>query len=591
MTVRRVGKRVTKGEAPAALPGEAAIKALADPKIVERGREVARAGAVSDLVRRGDVLTAAVAGSEDAPYRVTIHLKDGRATDLRCTCPYEWGDVCKHAVATLIAAGKPGAVAERPTLRQILDDLPRESLATLLLRRAEADPDLAGWIEVELAVAPGRDAVDPAPIAAQARTLLAHRARSYWDDYDSAGPSDELQTLVGKAVPFLEAGDGRNALRVLVAVAEPFIEEWLGEMAETDEDMYLLFEDLGRMMAEAVLIGDLSEDERDDLFETVEGWQAELSDYAPDGFSRVTAALAAGWDAPALQAVLAGKAGASLPETEKDLVAVRLRALAATGRSEEYLNLARAAGDDAAYADMLVRLDRVDEAVAYATRHVAGPDQILTLARRLREAGHADQALTLARSGLRRADEASGSAGALARWLRDEAAALKRRDLALEGARATFAESRALEDYVAARKVAGKDWEPVRDDLLTILAKSDFAHDRIAILLEERLIGDAMRAAEFSREDYVDEDVLHRLAEAALERDPAWVARFAEERAQPFLNGGSSRLYEKGAAWLAHARTAYLKQGKRAEWSARIEALIAEHKRRHALRPRLEALR
>ncbi|WP_207768176.1 SWIM zinc finger family protein, partial [Methylobacterium frigidaeris] len=395
-------KRGSDKSASAALPGEAAVKALADPKVFERGRDVARSGAVSDLVRRGDHLTAAVAGSEDEPYRVTVRLKDRGVADFCCSCPYEWGGACKHVVAILLAAARPGAVTERPPVRQLLDGLSRDALTDLLLRRAGTDPDLPGWIEVELATAPGRGAVDPAPLAARARTVLARRARTYWDDYESVGPSAELHALVEKAVPFLEAGDGRNALRVLVAVAEPFIEEWLGEMAETDEEMYLLFEDLGRMMAEAVLMGDLSEDERDDLFETVEGWQAELSDYGPEGFSIVTAALAAGWDAPALQAVLAGEAGAALPATEKDLVAVRLRALEATSRAEEYLNLARAAGDGAAYAGMLVQLGRTDEAVAYAAEHVADPGQVLALARRLREGGHPARALDLAQSGLRR---------------------------------------------------------------------------------------------------------------------------------------------------------------------------------------------
>lgn len=587
MTVKRVGKTTIE----AALPGEAAIEALADPKVVERGREVARSGAVSDLVRRGDQLTAAVAGSEDAPYRVTVRLTDRGVADYRCTCPYEWGGACKHVVAALLAAGKPGAVAERPTLRRLLDDLPREVLADLLVRRAEADPDLAGWIEVELVATPGSGPVDPAPIAAQARTLLARKARHYWDDYESAGPSGELHELVEKAVPFLEAGDGRNALKVLVAVAEPFIEQWLGEMAETDEDMYLLFEDLGRMMAEAVLMSDLSEAERDDLFETVDGWQAELSEYGPEGFSIALSALAAGWEGPALQSVLGGKA-ASLPETETDLVAVRLRVLAAAERTDEYLNLARAAGDDAAYAGMLVRLGRIDEAVAHAAKHLTDPGDVLDLAQRLHKAGHSDRALDLARSSLRRPDlTESGGTAVLARWLRDEAAALKRRDLALEGARAAFAESHSLDDYKAARTIAGKGWASLRDDLLTILAGADFADDRIAILLEEGLVGDAMRAAEFSREACVDDAVLHRLAEAALGSDPAWVARFAESRAEPFLKGGSSRLYERAAAWLAHARRAYLAQGQHKEWAPRIEALITENKRRHSLRPKLEALR
>ncbi len=187
----------------------------------------------------------------------------------------------------------PGAVAERSTLRRLLDDLPREALADLLVRRAEADPDLAGRIEAELAALPGRGPVDPAPIAAQARTLLGRQIkRDYRDDYEAHGPADALKQLVDKAVPFLEAGDGRNALKIPVAVAEPFIEQWLGYYVETDEDMYRLFTGLDRMMAEAALMSDLSADERGSLRETIGGWEDDLNDYAPeDGFFLVTAAL------------------------------------------------------------------------------------------------------------------------------------------------------------------------------------------------------------------------------------------------------------------------------------------------------------
>ncbi len=85
--------------------------------------------------------------------------------------------------------------------------------------------------------------------------------------------------------------------------------------------------------------------------------------------------------------------------------------------------------------------------------------------------------------------------------------------------------------------------------------------------------------------------MLHRLAEAALERNPAWVASFSEAMAAPYLAGGSTRLYQKAVAWLAHVRKAYLAQSKQTEWAARIEGVIAENKRRHSLRPLLEALR
>lgn len=600
----RSGKTATGGKtavgqagADAPLPDEAAIRNLADPKVIERGRAVVRSGAVSDLVRRGDRLTAAVAGSEDEPYRVTIRLKDRDVADYRCTCPYEWGGACKHVVATLLAAGKPGALAERPTLGRLLDDLPREALADLLVRRADADPGLAGWIEAELAARPGRGSVDPAPIAAQARTVLGQRPkRAYWDDYEAHGPTDALKELVGKAVPFLEAGDGRNALTILTAVAEPFIEQWLDDDVETDEDMYRLFTDLSRMMAEAALMSDLTADERDSLRETIEGWDDDLDGYASeDGFFLVTAALRTGWDDPALRAVLAGRKGATLPAGEDenpDLVAVRLRVLAAAERTEEYLNLARAAGDEAAHADMLMRLGRIDEAVARAAKYVTDPGALLALARRLHAAGHPDPALDMAQAGLRRVESRrSGPAAELARWLRDEAHARKRRDLALQAARAAFVQGLTLADYQSARTVAGKSgWDPVRDDLLAILDKAAFAPDRIAILLEEGLVGDAMAAADAGREGPVEEAVLMRLADAALERDPAWAIAFSEAKAKPLLTQ-APHTYGQAAAWLACAKQGYLAKGEQGAWAARIGDLITEHKRRDRLKPLLEALR
>ncbi len=46
------------------------------------------------------------------------------------------------------------------------------------------------------------------------RNLLAKRQRRgrYWDGYRSSGDIEELQRLVERAVPFLEVGDGSNAL-------------------------------------------------------------------------------------------------------------------------------------------------------------------------------------------------------------------------------------------------------------------------------------------------------------------------------------------------------------------------------------------
>jgi hypothetical protein len=114
-----------------------------------------------------------------------------------------------------------------------------------------AHPELATWIELELATgvptpspqSPGggrrRTAINPAPVRERARALLAARnwRGHYWDDYRAPGDIEELQRLVERAVPFLEAGDGANALRILEPIAETFVEDWLDHAYETDEHL------------------------------------------------------------------------------------------------------------------------------------------------------------------------------------------------------------------------------------------------------------------------------------------------------------------------------------------------------------------
>jgi hypothetical protein len=75
------------------------------------------------------------------------------------------------------------------------------------------------------------------------------------------------------AVPFLEVRDGANALRVLVPIGEAFVDDWLDHSYDSDEHLYELFADLGRLMAESALMSELAANERDALAETLEEWQ------------------------------------------------------------------------------------------------------------------------------------------------------------------------------------------------------------------------------------------------------------------------------------------------------------------------------
>jgi uncharacterized Zn finger protein len=591
------------------------VRALANDKSFVRGEEYFRDGAVSEAVRRGNRVTAEVAGGD--LYEVAILLEEGGIAEARCTCPYDWGGYCKHIVAVLLKlADAPDDVIERRPVVEVIADLDRADLIGLLVARLESDRGLASWIEAELATmaarrskgSPGPDRdkalVDPGPIRNQARLLLAGRYRRprYWDDYQSAGDIDELRALVGKATPFLEAGDGRNALRVLAPIAETFVDEWVEHGADSDEHLYELFADLGRLIAEAALMSDLTADEREDLKDSAEDWQSCLADYGvEDAFDVAIRALESGWDDPALQAVLSGE-GKTWPPSgradwaEHELIALRLRVLEASSKPEEYLRLARAARARAEYAVMLVTLKRTPEAVKYALKSFKKPDESLELAKALRDADQNDHALKVAEAGLRLAAdserEPDRSVVPLAHWLREYAGTMRQPDLALKAAVAAFEGSLSFDDFSAVKSWAGNQWDKMRGDVLALLARARHAPERTEIYLAEGLIDEAVRSVGDDEFKYgAHDETLMQLAEAAHASHSDWVIKLTMTHATRIMEGNAAADYQLAARWLEKAALAHEAAGREDAWMACLDDLIERYRRKYKLRPLLQELR
>lgn len=403
-------------------------------------------------------------------------------------------------------------------------------------------------------------------------------------------------------MPFLEVGDGTNALRILEPIGEAFVDDWLDHSYDTDEHMYELFADLGRLMAEAALMSELAADERDALAETLEEWQGRLEEYGIDeGFHVAIRALQTGWDDPALATVIAGK-GRSWPLTsandwlEDHLTAVRLRVLEACGRTEEYLNLARAARAHTSYGSMLVKLERTPEAIAYAVKSFKRPDEALVLAKALREAAAHDDALKIADAGLGLAgddeNEMEGSSVVpLACWLRDYAGGIGGTAVALKAARVAFEHSLSLEAFRAVQTWAGANWHAIRKDLLAHLARALHAYDRIRIYLSEGLIDEAVRAVGDRFGHGAHDETLMHLASAAHASHPEWVIRLAMHQANSIMDANRAGHYTLAAQWLEKAALAHEVMGREDDWRACLDELIERHRRKYKLRPFLESLR
>lgn len=126
-------------------------KAYFQKKILDRGRDYYKTGAVDKLVYDADMnnVTAKVHGSK--VYEVEITFSDDRSdvVDMECTCPYaEDGSYCKHMAAVLFALedyeDSPAEKEEdkRITLAEAVEKLSEKDAKAILLECAEADTSL-----------------------------------------------------------------------------------------------------------------------------------------------------------------------------------------------------------------------------------------------------------------------------------------------------------------------------------------------------------------------------------------------------------------------------------------------------------------
>ena len=589
---------------------ESDIRDLASAQSYDRGQDYFHANSVTDIQKRGNTLLADVEGSGYEPYHVRVELDEDDVISTSCTCPYDWGGICKHIVAVLLSyIHQPKQVSERPPIEELLTRLKEADLRKILTDLLESEPHLIDQVETRIATLKTVDQKttptqekktspppkkQPAPINTSSfkrQTQQILRNSGYRDYHDGGWDiSGQFSTLFNQANPFLEVGDGRNALLILDTVMEPFVDCWFdydheGEVGE-------VFNEVAPLFTEAILSTELSEDEKKSWKKKLGAWQANVSDYGLDDvFDTPIAALEQGWDYPPLQAVLQGKItekGAwegEAPMYADDLSLVRLRILERQGRTQEYLYLAEAEGQTGCYLTMLVKLDRSKEAVEYALKYAGTADEARTLSLALHEKGLIDDALNIAEYGL----TLQGESLHLASWLRDEAQKQSNAELALKAAKAAFTRSSTLEDYVAAESLAGAEWKTLKPDLLAQLTANSSAYGKIDIYLHEGMHKEATEAID--KQGYWGYSTIEKVVDAVYEDFPDWAIKHCKKQAEPNMNQGKSKYYHHSVRWVEKAGKAYLAANRPKEWHEYLEGLIKKHERKYSLRPQLEALR
>jgi uncharacterized Zn finger protein len=403
---------------------------------------------------------------------------------------------------------------------------------------------------------------------------------------------NEIEQILNQAWTLIEADDGRSALTVLEAITEAYVSEW-ENLDDSDAEASDFFEKLGKPWIEALLSTDLTDKERKTWANRLDGWQAEIGAYGVDQvFEAAAAAAVDGWDYPPLQRVLHGtitEQGAwedEIPEYADDLTKARLHVLERRRRLQEYLYLAEAERQVEEYVTMLVRLDRAQEAITYGLKHIATTEQAFTLAKALYEHGEREQSLQIADRGL----VLEGYKGHLAKWLRDQAEAMDKPEMALSAAEQAFRAEISLENYQQVAKIAGEQWTEKHTVLLDYVQghKSFNQHGSVDIFLYEGLLDDAIAMLE----PYATHTLVEQVVNVALTSQSHldWVIQTCRKQAEYIMDRGKAAYYYSAGQWLKKARTAYQSAGRKEDWQTYLSELLSTHRRKRNLVPILKDL-
>lgn len=165
---------------------------------------------------------------------------------------------------------------------------------------------------------------------------------------------------------------------MLTAITESCLENW-DIVDDYGVDNYQVAEELSDIWCETILSADITAAEKVDIQVNLEYWRSSWGEY----FDIAIASLEQGWDYPPLKQVLQGNITAlgawegEAPYYADDLALIRLQILERQQRLEEYLYLAEAEGQVTKHLTMLVRLDRVTEAMQAAQQEMSTMEEAL----------------------------------------------------------------------------------------------------------------------------------------------------------------------------------------------------------------------
>jgi uncharacterized Zn finger protein len=218
---------------------KALVRALTNDKSFERGKDYYQDSAVSETIRQRMELRGECAGSEDAPYEVSVTLTARGVAETSCTCPYEYGGICKHTVALLLTYfHQPQAFRVVAPTEEMLKHRSKDDLIAIIKAMLKHDSKLLSLVELATTAqdAGAGKAINTAAIRKQARRALDY---DYDDRISARQIEKELCAHDNLAKLLVKSSDWVNAGRIYHALLDETSSGYDDIIQQVDEDGYI----------------------------------------------------------------------------------------------------------------------------------------------------------------------------------------------------------------------------------------------------------------------------------------------------------------------------------------------------------------
>jgi uncharacterized Zn finger protein len=545
--------------------------------------------AIFDTRRTGRTLKACCQGSADQPYRVEATVGPHGVEHDDCTCLV--GGQCKHVAALLLAwLEDPDGFVEVEDVEVALERRDKAELIALIRQMLTRHPELESLLELPLPIAGKRR--KPADAALIRREVVGAFQAAGHEWGAAAEAARRLEPLVKIGDDYASLGDWRSAAAIYQTVAQGALEHYGDVQDENGDINAIVNECVSGLGACLQATGDSAQREAllralFDIYRWDVDWGGiDMGYEAPTIIqSQITPderRLVASWVRNALPA---GDSWSQRYHRQR-YGGFLLRLAGDQIDDEEFLRICRETGRRRDLVERLAALGRVDEVEAEA-RH-ATDDELLDLADRLREHGHADRAERLVREHepapqwqeryiewrRERVRERGDTAGALA--LGEE----------LFWRRPTLAH---YEELKALAEAHG-NWDALRPGALARLERDRQYTLLTQIHLREGEVSRALETVGQATDGFVlgTMPLSIQVAQAAERDHPLAAIELYVAAAHGLIRAHGRESYAVAAGYLRRVRELYARLGKLAAWETLIAGLRDQNRRLRALKEELD---